>query len=142
MSVSPSFHSFGSVLYYCQAHCPQHLSSVPFCPLSKSSPPPSWPAKNTSPKPPTENSLLTSTSNISPSAYLSPLKCGLAGPALASGSGHPPLECPPAEASFLWSLSIPSLREIETCGLCYQCFNFYQYGVWLMMIHGFRPSIQ
>lgn len=38
-------------------------------------------------------------------------------------------------------LFIPSLREMNTCGLCYQYFNFYQYGAWLM-IHGFRLSIQ
>lgn len=77
------------------------------------------------------------------SAYLAPLgctRCLLACP--ASDSAHPPLECHPEEASSLWSLSIPSLGEMNTCGLCYQCFNFYQCGVWLMMIHGFRPSIQ
>lgn len=119
------------------------LDISPLClsaPLCKSSPPPSWPVQATSSKPQAQNSLLTSTSHVAPSAYLSPLRCTWSSRACpASGFLHPPLLCHPGEASSLWSLSIPSLGEMNTCGLCYQCFNFYQYGVWFMMIHGFRP---
>lgn len=122
-----------------------HISPLcPPAPLCRSSPPFSRPAHATSAKPQTQNSLLTCRSSISP---LLPT-CHpwdarrLSWPGPASGSVHPSPECHPEEASSLWSLSILSLGEMNTCGLRYQCFNFYQYGVWLMMIHGFRPSIQ
>lgn len=103
---------------------------------------PLQPAHATSEKPQTQNpSFVPCRSSTSPSAYLSTRRAHVLSGLLCA------LLCPSArvsseEAFPLWCLSTPSLRAMKNCGLCYQYFNFYQYGVWLIMIHGFRPSIQ
>lgn len=92
--------------------------SVPLC---RSSPALLLPAHATSPKPQTKTPCFPVVEEAFP---LPPAACIL--------------PCQPREASSLRSLSIPSLGETNTCGLGYQYFNFYQYGVWLVVIHGFR----
>lgn len=137
------FFFFGLVFFcYCQAHFLQHLL-VPFCPSLQVFATSTWPVHATSSKPQTQNpSFLTCTGSMSPSAYLSPQACMcLAWPA-PHVSMFVCLSVSSGEAFSLWWLSSSSLRAMNTCGLCYQYFNFYQYGIWLMMIHDFRPSIQ
>ena len=120
MSAGP-YTFFGLILFHCQGHFLGRLSSVSFLsPLQVFTSPP-LPAHAASPKPQTKTPCFPLVEEAFP---LPPAACIL--------------PCQPREASSLRSLSIPSLRETNTCGLGYQYFNFYQYGVWLVVIHGFR----
>lgn len=117
------------VPFYYQTHGLQHFSVLSAPPTGLQMPP----LRNH-----TNSSFL-----IFSSAYLLPLGCTRSCSACsASCSAHPPLKSHPGEASSLRFVSIPSLGGMNTCGFSYHNFNFYQCGVWLMMIHGFGPSIQ
>lgn len=121
MSAHPSLHFLVWFCFIAKAISLDVFLPCPFCLLCRSSPALRLPAHATSPKPQTKTPCFPLEEEAFP---LPPAACIL--------------PCQPREAFSLRSLSIPSLRETNTCGLGYQCFNFYQYGVWLVVIHGFR----
>lgn len=96
---------------------------------------------------PTDSNPLISHSQAQPFPFSRPVSpgddsCVLLGLLCGSAPSVPLPECHPTEAFPLCSLPTSSSGATNTCGLYYQCFNFYQYGVWLAMIHGFSLSIQ
>lgn len=128
-----------------QAHFLPCLSSVPPATPCRSLPPWHGPLSVTSANAQTQTpSFLTCRHSLSPSPCLSALGWFLCvvGPALRLSSLCPSAWVSPIGALSWCSLSTSSSRAMNICGLYYQCFNFYQCGVWWTMIHGFSLSVQ
>lgn len=107
MSAGPSFCLLVWFGFIAKAVSLDVCLPCPFCPLGRSSPALPLPAHATSPKPQTKTPCFPLEEEAFP---LPPAACIL--------------PCQPGEASSLRSLSIPSLGEMNTCGLGYQYFNF------------------